>query len=347
MAPTVFIGSSTEGKDYAQAVATVLERLEYNVRLWWSPKTFRLGDTFIESLISASEEVDAAVFVATPDDRRTMRGREDYVSRDNVLFEYGLFSGKLGRSRTALAIVGNAVRPTDLQGVNCISLPKKEKLTWTRYQEKLLRPKLHEWLRNEFETPRPGHSLADLSRHVYKCLKSEADAKKKKIFQKVARQSPFADYLVLRGRSILSETGEIADLHDHGDPQLTIRLLMVDFDSLTTESFKEIKDNMDLQFADLDTEKRFAHERLEEARKLFKNVTFTCRLLPFNLFPALKLRLYDGCGFFYFYYTGIGGKRWSGKRSVFCVDVSDGGRSPLLDTLRQMYNHLWDRAREV
>jgi predicted nucleotide-binding protein len=347
MPPTVFVGSSTEGKAYANAVAAVLESLHYNVRRWWSPKTFRLGDTFIESLISAAEEVDAAVFVATPDDHRMMRDREDVVSRDNVLFEYGLFSGKLGRSRTALAIVGNAVRPTDLQGINCISMPKKEKQAWTHYQEKFVRPKVGEWLRNEFETPRAAHSIADLRRHIYKCLKSEADAKKKKIFLKSARNSPFADYLVLRGRNILSGQGEIADLRDRGDTQLRIRLLMVDFESLTKEAFEEIKKNMDLQFADLGAEKRLAEKRLADARKLFKNVTFTCRLLPISLFPAIKLRLYDRCGFFYFYYTGIGGKRWSGKRGVFCVDEPDGGRSPLLETLRQMYNHLWDQARDL
>lgn len=122
---------------------------------------------------------------------------------------------------------------------------------------------------------------------------------------------------------------------------------MVDFESLTEETFEEIKANMDLQFADLNAEKRLATERLAFARKLSEQVTFTCRLLPINVFPGMKLRLYECCGFFYFYHADIGGKRWTGTRSVFCVDVPRGERSPLLETLRQMYNHLWDKGKNL
>lgn len=222
MPMTVFIGSSTEGKPYAQAIAAVIESLNYKVQLWWS-ETFRIGDTFFESLIRAAEEVDAAVFVATPDDHRIMRDREDSVTRDNVLFEYGLFSGKLGRSRTALVIVANAVVAVDLAGVNCISLPKNKSRTWTGYKA-VVRPQVQEWLQNQFEIPSAIQGVANLKRHVYKCLESEADAKKKKIFQGFARESPLADYLVLRGRKILSDKGEIAYLCKRADPHLRVRL---------------------------------------------------------------------------------------------------------------------------
>jgi Predicted nucleotide-binding protein containing TIR-like domain len=342
MPVTIFIGSSTEGKPYAQAIADVIQSLDYKVQLW--SEAFRIGDTFIESLIRVAEEVDAALFVATADDHRIMRGREDSVTRDNVLFEYGLFSGKLGRSRTALAIVANAVVAMDLSGINCISLPKNESPIWTDYEAAFVRPQVHKWLRNEFEIPSSAQSIANLKRHIYKCLETEAVAKEKEIFQGLARESPVADYLVLRGRNILSEKGEIADLCKRADPQLRARLLVVDFESLTEETFKEIKANMDLQFADLNTEKRLATERLAFARQLSRQVTLTCRLLPINVFPAMKLRLYDRRGFFYFYHTDIAGNRWAGTRSVFCVDVPRGERSPLLETLRQIYNHLWDKG---
>lgn len=345
MPATIFIGSSTEGKPYAQAIADVIQSLDYKVQLWWS-KTFRIGDTFIESLIRAAEEVDAAVFVATPDDHRIMRDREDFVTRDNVLFEYGLFSGKLGRSRTALAIVANAVVAVDLSGINCISLPKNERPISTDYEAAFVRPQVQEWLRSEFEIPTATQSIANLKRHIYKCLETEADAKEKEIFHGFARESPVADYLVLRGRNILSEKGEIADLCNRR-PQLKVRLLVVDFESLTEETFAVIKANMDLEFADLNSEKRFATERLGFARKLSKQVTFTCKLLPINVFPAMKLRLYDRCGCFYFYHTDIAGRRSAGTRSVFCVDVRRSGTSPLLETLRQLYGHLWDKGRSL
>jgi hypothetical protein len=135
--------------------------------------------------------------------------------------------------------------------------------------------------------------------------------------------------------------------HKRADPQLRVRLLVVDFESLTEETFEEIKANMDLRFADMKTEKRLATERLAFARELSSQITFTYRLLPINVFPAMKLRLYERCGFFYFYHTDIAGKRWAGKRSVFCVDVPRGESSPLLETLRQMYNHLWDKGRNL
>jgi predicted nucleotide-binding protein len=112
---TAFIGSSSEGEGYARAIQDVITSLKgYAVLPWQS--AFQEGDTYIESLIAAVGSVDAAVFVATPDDQRKMRNREDLVIRDNVLFEYGLFSGKIGRFRTALAVVGDAGLPHGFNG---------------------------------------------------------------------------------------------------------------------------------------------------------------------------------------------------------------------------------------
>lgn len=344
MRAAIFVGSSTEGKTYAQAVATVIERLGYEVRPWWN--TFRLGDSFIQDLVSAAEKADGAIFVATPDDRRLMRHHGDFVSRDNVLFEYGLFSGKLGKSRTVLAIVGNAARPSDLQGVNCILLPRKtrKRHTWTHYKERFIHPTIHNWLRDEFATLSDVHSVTHLRDHIY-CLESEARAKEEGLFQRYARESKGCNYLVLRGRTILGKKGEIADLCTRADPQLTVRLLMVDFGSLTEQTFEIMKANMDLQFKDLNTERRLAEKRLANAKNLFRGITFKCRLLPINIFPAIKLRLYDHCGFFNFYHTGIGGKRREGARAVFNVHAPQ-GESPLLATFRQMYEHLWDEGRD-
>jgi hypothetical protein len=344
----VFIGSSTEGKDYARAIGDVIVGLGgYEILPWWSA-VFPVGETFIESLISAADRVDAAVLVATPDDLRVMRQREDFVIRDNVLYEYGLFSGKFGRFRTALAVVGNTVCPTDLRGVTCISLPVKEDgYDWPGYRANFVDQQVREWLQRQFGMQDVARAVADLKPQVYRCLDSQAETNKKKIFSGFASKSPVADYLVLRGRDVLSEKGEIADLYEHGDPHLRVRLLMVDFDLLTEETFKAVKASMDLQWDDLSTEKQKAKERLGFAENLSKNMTFECKLLPANMVPAVKLRLYDRCGFFSFYYRGIGGKRPAGERAVFCVHVPEGERSPLLDTLRQMYDHLWGKGRDL
>jgi hypothetical protein len=60
-----------------------------------------------------------AVFVATPDDEVAKRGDTSLVMRDNVLFEFGLFGGILGRRRVFL-LVPDRPRidiPTDLVGL--------------------------------------------------------------------------------------------------------------------------------------------------------------------------------------------------------------------------------------
>ena len=59
------------------------------------------------------------MFVATPDDEMAKRGGTSLVMRDNVLFEFGLFAGILGRRRVFL-LVPDKPRidiPTDLLGL--------------------------------------------------------------------------------------------------------------------------------------------------------------------------------------------------------------------------------------
>lgn len=96
--PSLFVGSSTEGLDFARAVRSSLGE-DAEVTLW-NEGFFALGNTFIESLITALPRFDFAVLVLTPDDLVRSRDTEILSPRDNVLFELGLFMGRLGRSRT-------------------------------------------------------------------------------------------------------------------------------------------------------------------------------------------------------------------------------------------------------
>lgn len=63
--------------------------------------------------------VDFAIFVFSPDDVTIMRGNESPSIRDNVLFELGLFIGKLDRNRVFYIVPdGSDIHiPTDLVGV--------------------------------------------------------------------------------------------------------------------------------------------------------------------------------------------------------------------------------------
>lgn len=115
--PSVFIGSSVQGKSIAKAVQNRLAG-EADPEVW-DQATFDVGDTTIDSLEKKSREVDFAIFVLTPDDVLIKKAERKAAPRDNVIFELGLFSGSLGRQRCFL-VHDEAHKldlPTDLLGI--------------------------------------------------------------------------------------------------------------------------------------------------------------------------------------------------------------------------------------
>jgi predicted nucleotide-binding protein len=97
MNPKAFIGSSVKGLDLARAIQQELhDDIECTV---WNQGIFQPGKTPIEDLIRAVNEHDFAIFVFLPEDVVTIRDRTFEAVRDNVVFELGLFIGKLGRDR--------------------------------------------------------------------------------------------------------------------------------------------------------------------------------------------------------------------------------------------------------
>lgn len=115
--PRVFIGSSVEGLNVAYAVQqNLLHDAEVTV---WDQGVFELSRTTIEALTKALEENDFAVFVFSPDDLTRIRNTSTPTVRDNVLFEFGLFIGRLGRDRVyfLLPCGGDLHLPTDLLGI--------------------------------------------------------------------------------------------------------------------------------------------------------------------------------------------------------------------------------------
>lgn len=117
MKPKIFIGSSVEGLNVAYAIQ---QNLTHNAESTvWDQGVFELSKTTIESLNAIVNSVDFAILVFSPDDEIVMRGEATSVVRDNVLFELGLFIGKLGRERVFFVVPeGSDMRiPTDLVGV--------------------------------------------------------------------------------------------------------------------------------------------------------------------------------------------------------------------------------------
>jgi hypothetical protein len=83
----------------------------------WDHSVFQPGGYALDSLISTAATVDFAVLVATPDDTTASRGETEASPRDNVVLEFGLFAGALGRERTYLLATGPLRLPTDVLGL--------------------------------------------------------------------------------------------------------------------------------------------------------------------------------------------------------------------------------------
>ena len=106
-----------EGLDVAYAVQQNLAHdAETTV---WDQGVFELSRTTIESLVNILDSIDFGTFVFSPDDAIVLRRKESLSIRDNILFEIGLFIGKLSRDRVFFIIPEKTDLhiPTDLLGV--------------------------------------------------------------------------------------------------------------------------------------------------------------------------------------------------------------------------------------
>jgi hypothetical protein len=93
-----FIGSSSESLNVANGIKHALaHEIDCTV---WTDSFFRLSQTTIETLSAGVDKFDVGIFVFGADDLLSSRGEDFSVPRDNVVFEHGLFCGRLGPQRT-------------------------------------------------------------------------------------------------------------------------------------------------------------------------------------------------------------------------------------------------------
>jgi hypothetical protein len=120
----VFIGSSKQAKLVVTAVkamlgeqAELVEGLRLDVQGWTT--TFGIGITTYASVLEASRSYDFGIFVFAPDDKIIGQDGARAVTRDNVIYELGLFTGALGEDRVFVMAPANVKVqiPSDLHGV--------------------------------------------------------------------------------------------------------------------------------------------------------------------------------------------------------------------------------------
>ncbi|OYZ00123.1 MAG: DNA-binding protein [Sphingobacteriia bacterium 28-36-52] len=130
----LFIGSSTEELGLAQAAKSILEK-DFDVTIWnekvWDTSVFKINQNFLSDLLKASLQFDFGILLGTNDDKVIFRGKEVMQPRDNVLFELGLFTGRLGTSKCAFLIDKEVKLLSDFNGLSLAYFDKSQMDTFT------------------------------------------------------------------------------------------------------------------------------------------------------------------------------------------------------------------------
>jgi len=131
--PRVFIASSTKGLDTARLTQEELERDNLLECIVWEQGVFEPGQYALPALLKQAGESDFGIFVFTPDDKlaTTTKRKTGFSPRDNVVFELGLFTGRLGQDRCFFLMPEGQQEtmkiPTDLTGITYVKYRTSER----------------------------------------------------------------------------------------------------------------------------------------------------------------------------------------------------------------------------
>ncbi|WP_166366355.1 nucleotide-binding protein [Pseudomonas akapageensis] len=130
----VFLGSSRESEWFAREIEGSLQRFDIvEVDAWYHFGTWSPGASTLESLEARLRECDFAVLVLSNDDWTQSKDVPPVPApRDNVVFELGLFMGRLGRDRAFFFYpdICDFKLPSDLFGITAFpfKLDDREKV---------------------------------------------------------------------------------------------------------------------------------------------------------------------------------------------------------------------------
>ena len=128
----IFIGSSSRdnAKREAIRIASVLEDLKHKPIFWDEAETFTISRNTWDILDQISNRVQAAIFIFSKDDKMesVLGNNDNYSVRDNVILEFGFFTGKLGIEKVAFVKTEKDLHiATDLNGLTYIEGDSKYK----------------------------------------------------------------------------------------------------------------------------------------------------------------------------------------------------------------------------
>lgn len=124
--PSIFIASTSEAIDVARAVKSQFDK-EADVDIW-NENIFTLNKSFLSVLLDRSSFYDYAICLFTPDDKAVVREKEYLIPRDNILFEFGLFMGRLGPDRAFIIAEERVKILTDMQGISISTYRTRDNL---------------------------------------------------------------------------------------------------------------------------------------------------------------------------------------------------------------------------
>lgn len=123
----VFIISSAEALPVARQIQSAFEYDPFTVVVW-TDGVFKVSNYPLDDLEAQIQDSDFAIAIAHTDDVTQSRGEDWPAPRDNVVFELGLFLGRLGRNRAILMEPREEglKLPSDLAGITTISYVYEE-----------------------------------------------------------------------------------------------------------------------------------------------------------------------------------------------------------------------------
>ena len=139
--PTIFIASSGKSKLIAEAIKLNFDK-EADVDIW-TENIFKLNEGTLETLMNRASYYDFFIAVFAADDVATINNKKTNITRDNVIFEFGLFLGRIGLDRTFFVLEDGVKLFSDWNGITTTTFVRRANLaaalgaSCTRIREKM------------------------------------------------------------------------------------------------------------------------------------------------------------------------------------------------------------------